>query len=204
MMLILRLISIKLKLDSNICDNVGTYRVDNLLDHWKNQEMNSPILSRIARDILPICSSGVLVETIFNSARDVCHYRRSRMLPKTVRDTMLVLCAERFDVQDSVQKQEEISEDDNEINDRILREILKFFQGDKEDGRSNRLSDDTVLSEVNADMFLHDNDVRMEEQSPAEQLLSDESLSLPDDTQPSHVEETENDESGRQLRSRRV
>ncbi|EEP82844.1 predicted protein [Uncinocarpus reesii 1704] len=44
-----------------------------LLEQWQNLESAFPTVARMARDILAIPLTGV-----FNTARDTCHYRRSR------------------------------------------------------------------------------------------------------------------------------
>lgn len=43
---------------------------------------------------------GAGVERLFNSARDICHYRRGSLKPKTIRDIMLWMCTIRFDLQE--------------------------------------------------------------------------------------------------------
>jgi len=44
----------------------------------------------MARDILSIPASGVGVERIFNGARDVCQFRRSRLQPDIIKALMII------------------------------------------------------------------------------------------------------------------
>ncbi|OQD78050.1 hypothetical protein PENSOL_c399G03724, partial [Penicillium solitum] len=69
------------------------------LQFWKEYENEFPILSSVARDILSIPATGAGVERLFNSARDVCHYRRGRLSAKTVQDIMMFRCKTQFDIE---------------------------------------------------------------------------------------------------------
>ena len=69
------------------------------LQFWKEYENEFLILSSIARDILSIPATGAGVERLFNSARDVCHYRRGRLSAKTVQDIMMFRCKTQFDIE---------------------------------------------------------------------------------------------------------
>ena len=57
---------------------------------WKEIEHRYPIIGQMAKDILSIPASGVGVERLFNTARDVCHYRRNRLNSNTIEIVMLV------------------------------------------------------------------------------------------------------------------
>jgi hAT family dimerisation domain. len=67
---------------------------------WKDHQREFPILTRIARDIMSIPATGAGVERLFNSARDICHYRRGSLNPETIRDIMLYMCTTRFDLKE--------------------------------------------------------------------------------------------------------
>lgn len=43
-----------------------------------------PALADLARDILTIPATRARVERLFNSTRDVCHYRRGSLKPSTI------------------------------------------------------------------------------------------------------------------------
>ena len=58
------------------------------------------MLASLARDVMSIPATGAGVERLFNSARDICHYRRGSLQPKTIRDIMLWMCTTRFDLQE--------------------------------------------------------------------------------------------------------
>ena len=49
---------------------------------------------------MSIPATGAGVERLFNSARDVCHYRRGSLNPETIRDIMLYMCTTRFDIKE--------------------------------------------------------------------------------------------------------
>lgn len=52
----------------------------------------------MARDFLAVPASGVGVENLFSTARDVCHYRRNRLAPKTIEAIMIQMSADRFEL----------------------------------------------------------------------------------------------------------
>ena len=52
----------------------------------------------MARDFLAVPASGVGVENIFSTARDVCHYRRNRLAPETIEAIMIQMSADRFEL----------------------------------------------------------------------------------------------------------
>lgn len=50
--------------------------------------------------MLSIPATGAGVERLFNSARDVCHYRRGSLKPKTIQDLMMFMCTSRFEIEE--------------------------------------------------------------------------------------------------------
>jgi hypothetical protein len=54
------------------------------------------------RTKLPATGAGV--ERLFNTARDICHYRRGRMKSHTIEDLMMFLCTSRFDIEEQEAK----------------------------------------------------------------------------------------------------
>lgn len=65
---------------------------------WKAHESEYPVLASVARDVLTTPASGSGVERLFNSARDICHYRRGSLRRGTIEDLMF-MCTTRFDIQ---------------------------------------------------------------------------------------------------------
>ncbi|KAJ5249503.1 hypothetical protein N7524_011819 [Penicillium chrysogenum] len=59
-----------------------------------------PILASVARDIMSIPATSARVKRLFNSARDICHYRRGSLNLETIRDIMLYICITRFDIKE--------------------------------------------------------------------------------------------------------
>jgi hypothetical protein len=84
--------------------------------YWKEHEKEFPILASLARDVLTIPASGSGVERLFNSARDICHYRRGSLKPQTIQDLMMFMCTARFDVES-----EQLS--DNEADSLTIEDI---------------------------------------------------------------------------------
>jgi hypothetical protein len=48
------------------------------------------------------------VERLFNTARDICHYRRRSLKSGTIEELMLYLCTSKFDL--DVQEAEEMKQ----------------------------------------------------------------------------------------------
>ncbi|OQD79088.1 hypothetical protein PENSOL_c339G11796, partial [Penicillium solitum] len=68
---------------------------------WKDSQHRFPALASLARDVLSIPATGAGVERLFNSARDICHYRRGRLNADTIQDLMMYLCTSRFDFEEA-------------------------------------------------------------------------------------------------------
>ncbi|CAP94930.1 hypothetical protein N7489_004599 [Penicillium chrysogenum] len=78
----------------------GTVRTPTAV-FWKDHQRQFPALANLARDVLSIPATGAGVERLFNSARDVCHYRRGSLNPSTIQDLMMFMCTSRFEIEDS-------------------------------------------------------------------------------------------------------
>ncbi|KAJ9484644.1 hypothetical protein VN97_g8724 [Penicillium thymicola] len=81
---------------------------------WKLTPSNSGVITNLVSlrlhgllEMFSIPANGAGVERLFNTARDVCHYRRGRLESETIEETMLYLCASRFDLKDTEVKQHE-------------------------------------------------------------------------------------------------
>lgn len=64
--------------------------------YWRENESKFPILSWLAHDLLSVPATGAGVERLFNSARDICHYRRGSLNETTVQDLIMYMCSEKF------------------------------------------------------------------------------------------------------------
>ncbi|KAJ5277543.1 hypothetical protein N7534_005644 [Penicillium rubens] len=86
------------------------------LEFWRTNAPRFPALSALARDILSISATGAGVERLFNTARDICHYRRGRLHASTIQELMMYLCTSKFDKeeQDSALLQEFFTRDEIE------------------------------------------------------------------------------------------
>jgi hypothetical protein len=81
----------------------------------------------MARDFLTIATDGVGVERLFNTSRDVCHYRRSRLHPDTIEAIMLQICTDRFTIN------EEYKDIIEEMNPEDIQFTLPDDDNDEED-----------------------------------------------------------------------
>ncbi|KAJ5337448.1 uncharacterized protein N7506_005470 [Penicillium brevicompactum] len=68
----------------------GTVRAPTAV-FWKDHQRQFPALANLARDVLSIPATGAGVERLFNSARDICHYRRGSLNPSTIHDLMMFI-----------------------------------------------------------------------------------------------------------------
>ncbi|KAJ5264775.1 hypothetical protein N7505_007568 [Penicillium chrysogenum] len=75
------------------------------LQFWRENQSRFPAIALLARDILSIPATGAGVERLFNTARDICHYRRGRLRSETIEELMLFLCATRFNLKEAEAKQ---------------------------------------------------------------------------------------------------
>ncbi|KAJ5827774.1 hypothetical protein N7447_004537 [Penicillium robsamsonii] len=57
-------------------------------------------IAALTRDALSFPVTGAGVKRLFNTARDICHYRRGRMKSKTIKDLMMFLCTSRFNIEE--------------------------------------------------------------------------------------------------------
>lgn len=90
------------------------------LSFWRENQSRFPAISTLARDVLAIPATGSGVERLFNTARDICHYRRGRMKSETIEELMLYLCTSRFELEMQEAKDLEEFFSSNEIQ--ALRE----------------------------------------------------------------------------------
>lgn len=82
-----------------IANNIDTISM-NPLTFWKEHQSRFPAIAALARDVLSFPATGAGVERLFNTARDICHYRRGRIKSETVEDLMMFLCTSRFDMEE--------------------------------------------------------------------------------------------------------
>jgi hypothetical protein len=94
----------------------------------------------MARDVLSIPATGAGVERLFNSARDVCHYRRGSLNPTTIQDLMMFMCTSKFEMEEedlAIMKaylsNEEQQALDEEKDAQLLNDNLEPISDDEED-----------------------------------------------------------------------
>lgn len=153
---------------------------------WKDHQHEFPVLASLARDVLSIPATGAGVERLFNSARDVCHYRRGSLKPKTIQDIMMFMCTSRF----------EIAEDRRVlINEYLSHEEIQAAQEEK-DTRANDLepiSDDDEDEDGDEDEDAVSNNAVSDDIQPTVQPPSGRALGKRRKSTASEPEEKEQD-----------
>jgi hypothetical protein len=74
------------------------------LAFWREHQTRFSAIAALARDALSFPATGAGVERLFNTARDICHYRRGRMKSQTIEELMMFLCTSRFDMEEQEAK----------------------------------------------------------------------------------------------------
>lgn len=119
------------------------------LQYWRDNQSRFPAIALLARDVLSIPATGAGVERLFNTARDICHYRRGRLKSETIEEIMLFLCATRFNLKDTEAKEleqffslaeiEAAKEQNNEYIEEV--EIDLISDNEEEEGVDKGLRD---------------------------------------------------------------
>jgi hypothetical protein len=98
----------------------------------------------MARDFLTVATNGVSVERLFNSSRDICHYRRSRLYPDTIEAIMLQMCTDRFTINEEYQQ----------ILDEVDPDSIVFAHKEEDDDTTEAplyISDNEDIDDVDED-----------------------------------------------------
>ncbi|KAJ5672840.1 hypothetical protein N7507_001967 [Penicillium longicatenatum] len=82
-------------------DEIKEYLNSAIVRTPRDHQHQFPALANLARDILSIPATGAGVERLFNSARDICHYRRGSLKSSTIQDLMMFMFTSRFEIEDS-------------------------------------------------------------------------------------------------------
>jgi len=92
-------------------------------------EHRFPTLASLARDIFSIPATGVGVERLFNSARDICYYRRGSLSSTTIQDLMMFRCISKFGIEEEEDNIEEydLTLDEKQLQDEIREAQLKEY-----------------------------------------------------------------------------
>ena len=101
------------------------------------------MLSRLTRDLLSVPTTGAGVERLFNSARDICYYRRGSLHKATIQDLMMYMCLEKFTLEgQQLTRLEKLIESESQ---EALKED-KALRANKED--ATPISDDEEVEET--------------------------------------------------------
>lgn len=119
---------------------LGTISGVTIRAFWKDHQREFPALARLARDVLSIPATGAGVERLFNSARDVCHYRRGSLRSETIQELMMYRFTTQFEVEDEnlALKKEyltsgEIEAESEEKNPQLLQDVDPISDNEEED-----------------------------------------------------------------------
>ncbi|KAJ5316470.1 hypothetical protein N7476_006777 [Penicillium atrosanguineum] len=123
------------------------------LAFWREHQTRFPVIAALARDTLSFPATGAGVERLFNTARDICHYRRGRQKKQTIEELMMFLCTSRFDIEEKEAKYLEKFfsyieiETAKEEKDEKLEEVEFDLISDTEEA-DEEISDHVQLDEV--------------------------------------------------------
>ena len=107
-----------------LLDNLEKLGSSNILDWWKLNTSNYPILSKMARDILAIPSSTVASESAFSTSGRILDAFRSSLSPKTVE---ALVCSQNWLKKDHTINLQEILEEVEKYEDITQGIIHKSF-----------------------------------------------------------------------------
>jgi hypothetical protein len=102
--------------------------------------------------MLSIPATGAGVERLFNSARDVCHYRRGSLNPSTIQDLMMFIYTSRFEIKEGRRalineylshKEIQASQEEKNTDTYLLKPISDDNEGD------NKVDEDNVSAVLN-------------------------------------------------------
>lgn len=148
---------------------------------WKDQQHEFPVLASLARDVLTTPATGSGVERLFNSARDICHYRRGSLKPKTIRDLMMFMCTSKFDIES-----EQLALVDEYLTAQEIQAAREENDAHKTGDEFNPISDDEEAAPVTISPLV---------QPPSERVLSKRPRSnAAEDQEPLTGLDNENDE----------
>lgn len=140
-------------------------------EFWRDHQHTFPVLASIARDILSVPATGAGVERLFNSARDICHYRRGSLQSSTIQDLMLLMCGIRFDLEEEqlafvreYATEDEIELQKEEVNERTQDEMLEISDNEEGPSQQNSKRQRGVLSDDEPEEE-HDDEPRLPEQN---------------------------------------
>jgi hypothetical protein len=77
---------------------LGTRKVNPCV-FQKGNQYEFPVLASLAQDVLSVPATGSGVKRPFNTARDICHYRRGSLKPTTIQDLIMYSYTLRFDIE---------------------------------------------------------------------------------------------------------
>lgn len=119
---------------------------------WKENQYKYPAFASAARDVLSIPATGAGVERLFNSARDICHYRWGSLNATTIQDLMMYICASRFNLEEQ------------------QLELLDDFLSEEEKQEATEEKSAELLDDLDLISDDEDNAVLVYEQSAMQQL----------------------------------
>jgi hypothetical protein len=125
-------------------------------------------LVQMARDILAIPAAAVACEAAFSSGRDLCHYRRSKMKPDTITQSMICKHFDRKTMDEDIH--EESNEDSNDASVELAQRLraleVAASQFDVVFNRENADRKRRQLKKARNDLTLHRSLTEGREETP--------------------------------------
>ncbi|CAG8428254.1 unnamed protein product [Penicillium salamii] len=104
------------------------------LSFWKENKSRFPAIASLTQDYLAIPTTNTDVERLFNTARDIYHYRRDSLKSGTIEELMLYLYTSKFD-----------------LNIQEAKELKQFFASNEIDAlmeEKDETPDDVEIDEI--------------------------------------------------------
>jgi hypothetical protein len=120
---------------------------------WRENQYKYPVLASVARDVLSIPATGAGVERLFNSARDICHYRRGSLNASTIQELMMFMCTSKFEVEEeelALNKEylsnNELQAAEEETDSQFLEDDLDPISDNEEDDMALVINEPTTAA----------------------------------------------------------
>ncbi|KAJ5956835.1 hypothetical protein N7501_011114 [Penicillium viridicatum] len=153
----------------------------------KEYEREFLVLSRLVRDLLLVPTTGAGIERLFNSAQDICYYRRGSLHEGTIQDLIIYIYSEKLilEGQQLIQALKEdkalkaIEEDTEPISDNKEIEESENLEGNSEPEETYQV-ECTVVETGRSSIHRYIHEPKQEEESIEEDVVDyDEADLLP-------------------------
>ena len=105
--------------------------------------------------MLSIPATGAGVERLFNSARDICHYRRGSLNATTIQDLIIFMCTSKFDIEEK------------------QLALISEFLSDEDKEQASEERDTPFLEDLDPISDTEEDDIVVPQDQPLTQALSE-------------------------------